>query len=155
MTTRILIAVDFGLYGRAQVEVLRQLSPESVSKITVLHVVEPLAWELQVGYPPSNEIVDSYIQEGMEAARKLVSDMVTALSEQFKEEQIEVEIRTGGPVEEILKAAEEWQADMIVVGSHGRRGFARLLLGSVSGAVSAHARCSVLIARRRGAAEPS
>ncbi len=47
----------------------------------------------------------------------------------------------------ILAAAEEWKADLIVMGSHGRRGFNRLILGSVSETVALHATCSVQVVR--------
>ena len=47
----------------------------------------------------------------------------------------------------ILHEAEKWDADLIVLGSHGRRGFKRLLIGSVSEAVAMHARCSVEVIR--------
>jgi len=47
----------------------------------------------------------------------------------------------------ILAAAEEWKADLVVMGSHGRRGFNRLILGSVSETVALHATCSVQVVR--------
>jgi len=52
------------------------------------------------------------------------------------------------PAGAILAAAEEWKADLIVMGSHGRRGFDRLVLGSVSETVALHAKCSVEVVRR-------
>jgi nucleotide-binding universal stress UspA family protein len=51
------------------------------------------------------------------------------------------------PARSILSAAEEWKADLIVMGSHGRRGFDRLILGSVSETVALHAACSVEVVR--------
>ncbi len=48
----------------------------------------------------------------------------------------------------IIDTAQDWRADLIVVGSHGRRGLSRFLLGSVSQAVVAHAPCSVAVIRR-------
>jgi len=48
---------------------------------------------------------------------------------------------------EIVKAAEQWNADVVVLGSHGRRGFDRLTMGSVSEHVALHARCSVQVIR--------
>jgi len=52
------------------------------------------------------------------------------------------------PKETILQAADEWGANLIVCGSHGRKGFSRFLLGSVSEAIASHANCSVEIIRR-------
>jgi nucleotide-binding universal stress UspA family protein len=52
------------------------------------------------------------------------------------------------PKEIILQNAEEWGADLIVCGSHGRRGLSRFLLGSVSEAIASHAKCSVEIIRQ-------
>ena len=52
------------------------------------------------------------------------------------------------PSRAILAAADSWEADLIVMGSHGRRGFDRLVLGSVSESVALHARCSVQVVRK-------
>ena len=52
------------------------------------------------------------------------------------------------PAHAILQAAEKWSADLIVMGSHGRRGFHRLILGSVSETVAMHAKCSVEVVRK-------
>ena len=54
---------------------------------------------------------------------------------------------SGNAKEVILEEARKWDADLIVVGSHGRRGFKRFLLGSVSEAVAMNAHCSVVIVR--------
>jgi nucleotide-binding universal stress UspA family protein len=51
------------------------------------------------------------------------------------------------PSHSILEAAKEWNADLVVVGSHGRRGFDRLILGSVSETIALHALCSVEVVR--------
>ena len=59
----------------------------------------------------------------------------------------EVLIRRGNPADQILEEADTWGADCIFVGARGTRGIERLLLGSVSSAVSARARCSVEIIR--------
>jgi len=52
------------------------------------------------------------------------------------------------PSRAILAAADSWEADLIVMGSHGRRGFDRIVLGSVSESVAMHARCSVEVIRK-------
>jgi len=48
----------------------------------------------------------------------------------------------------ILDEAEKWRADLIVLGSHGRSGFDRMVMGSVSESVALHSRCSVEVVRR-------
>jgi nucleotide-binding universal stress UspA family protein len=53
------------------------------------------------------------------------------------------------PYQVILHEADAWHADLIVVGSHGRSGFDRVVMGSVSEAVALHAKCSVEIVRER------
>ncbi len=57
------------------------------------------------------------------------------------------EVLSGKPKEAILLDAQNWTADLIVVGSHGRRGIKKFLLGSVSEAVAMNAHCSVVIVR--------
>ena len=56
-------------------------------------------------------------------------------------------IRIGHPAEQIIAAAEEWDADLIVTGHRGRGLFERWLLGSVSRLVIAYARCAVMVIR--------
>src|SRR5262249_41152652 len=58
-------------------------------------------------------------------------------------------VLAGKPKWRIVDEAKEWGADLIAVGSHGRRGMTRLLLGSVSEAVAMHAECSVEVVRIR------
>lgn len=55
--------------------------------------------------------------------------------------------RSGDPTEEIIGLAEDWQADLIVIGSRGHGRLAGLLLGSVAQKVLAHASCPVLVVR--------
>jgi nucleotide-binding universal stress UspA family protein len=60
---------------------------------------------------------------------------------------VATEIRRGDARQEILDSAAEWHSDVIVLGSHGRHGLDRFLLGSVSESVVRHATCSVDVVR--------
>lgn len=58
-------------------------------------------------------------------------------------------IADGSPADEIVKAAKQWPADLIVIGSHGRSGLQRALLGSVAEGVMRQAPCPVLVVRAK------
>jgi nucleotide-binding universal stress UspA family protein len=73
----------------------------------------------------------------------------TILSKHFPDWYVEAEVLRGNPTEQILTLAEERHIDLIVMGSHGRTGIHRLIMGSVSGSVAAQARCSVRVAHPR------
>ena len=80
------------------------------------------------------------VREAAETLREAFGDRVAVVSE----------VIDGYPKQIILDEAKDWGADLVVVGSHGYGGFARLFLGSVSNAVALHAPCSVMIVRGRG-----
>jgi nucleotide-binding universal stress UspA family protein len=56
-------------------------------------------------------------------------------------------VKEGDPKSKIPDAARDWRADLIVLGSHGRKGMGHFLIGSVSEAVARHADCSVEVVR--------
>jgi len=60
-------------------------------------------------------------------------------------------VEQGDPKSKILDAAEEWHADKIVLGSHGRKGLGGFLIAGISDAVARHAHCFVEIVRIRAA----
>ena len=69
--------------------------------------------------------------------------------------KLSTEIIEGSPRQVIVDEAENWRADLIVMGSRGLGAWNRLLLGSVSSGVVHHAKCSVEIVRRPEAREPN
>ncbi|QQS31815.1 MAG: universal stress protein [Acidobacteriota bacterium] len=83
-----------------------------------------------------------------EQAESFVSAAKSVIEKHFPLADVPVvtEVLRGSPVQQIVEKAEEWGADVIVVGSHGR-GFWGRLLGSVSNGVVHHAKCSVLVVR--------
>ena len=80
-------------------------------------------------------------------ARQAIDQAVAILQASPNTFTLSTEIVEGNPKHVLLDEAESWGADLIVVGSHGRRGLQRFLLGSVSQAVALHAPCSVEIVR--------
>jgi nucleotide-binding universal stress UspA family protein len=88
------------------------------------------------------------------SARQQANEAIGMATKPFSGRQglaISSEILKGSAEATILEEAERWEADLIVIGSHGYTGLKRILLGSVSNAVVAPAPCSVEIARSREA----
>ncbi|CAN5529684.1 universal stress protein [soil metagenome] len=149
---RILIATDGSEYSKAAVEECCNtvIRPES-SKILIISAYED-------SYPITAEpfaLSAEYYQKLEDAVSELAASFVAEAKEIIiakfpgRELSIETEIIRGAPDREVIEKAIEWKADLIVVGSHGR-GFWGRLLGSVSNGVVHHANCSVLVVRKRG-----
>lgn len=81
-------------------------------------------------------------------AESMAEDACIRVQSQFRSWNVQIETATGNSADMIKKRAKEWHADLIVVGTHGRSGLGRLLLGSVSAAVAKEACCSVRIVRK-------
>ena len=92
---------------------------------------------------------DNYFQEWEKLLEESARTAIEKAAAQFSSSQLTVTttVLKGQAGEAILEEAENYGADLIVLGSRGLGGFERLLLGSVSQAVVTQARCSVQIVR--------
>jgi nucleotide-binding universal stress UspA family protein len=109
--------------------------------LTVLTVSEVLAgglWSVP-GYPGDL----GRAKQTKEAAQVETDSVLEKVGEKSRPASVTVRAVTGVPAEELLHASAD--ADMIVVGSRGAGGFKRLVMGSVSTAVTHHARCPVVV----------
>jgi nucleotide-binding universal stress UspA family protein len=96
-------------------------------------------------YPPNQ--VGELTKVGDVHAKACVENGIALLGRSALQVTGEITEPHETPARAILSAAERWPADLIVVGSHGRRGFDRLMLGSVSETVALHAHVSVEVVR--------
>jgi nucleotide-binding universal stress UspA family protein len=144
---RILLAIDDSRFSQAVIEtVIEQVRPQDTD-VRILHVVEspPLLVAREMGgYEPALETALESQKQNGEALVMKAAELLRA-----RGLKVAATLEVGDPKSKILDVAEEWRADLIVVGSHGRRGFERFLMGSVSDAVARHAKCSVQIVRIR------
>jgi nucleotide-binding universal stress UspA family protein len=145
---KILIGVDGSIYSDAALEEVSRRTWPDGSKIRVVNAFEiPLAPTAEVWAIPT----DYYVK--LERIIRAQSDEVLKAAEKQLRSRlgVGVEIETkgvlGSPKRVILDEAENFNADLIVVGSHGYPTWERLLLGSVSQAVVSHAKCSVEVVR--------
>ncbi len=142
---KIVLAIDGSKFSEAAVQtVIEQARPQD-TEVQVLHVVEPptlLVAREMGGY-------DQALDAMWEAERKEAEALVTKIAARLRPKCLKVTptVEQGDPKSKIIEAASKCRADLIVVGSHGRKGLEHFLLGSVSEAVARHAECSVEIVR--------
>jgi nucleotide-binding universal stress UspA family protein len=141
---KILLAVDDSKYSEAAVQALgRQMRPEG-AEVCVFHVVVPLVI-IPYSYMGQVETLEAAQQERLKEGKELAERTAQLL--RAAGFQAYTVIEEGDPKTAILDKAAEWSADVIFMGSHGRKGIDRFLIGSASEAVLRHAHCSVEIVR--------
>ena len=141
---KILLAVDDSKYSEAAAQaVVRQMRPEG-AEVCVFHVVVPLVI-IPYSYMGQVETLEAAQQERLKEGKELAERAVQHLrSAGF---HVHAVIEEGDPKSAILEKAAHWTADVVFMGSHGRKGIDRFLIGSASEAVLRHAHCSVEIVR--------
>ena len=156
---RILLALDHSAYSKTALAGLLAQMPPAGNEVRVIHVVDVVQIYFAEGMMPIlTRQTAAIAKERREQGKSLVDSAVRTLRKAgFR---TSLRLASGDPKEQILKCADAWPADLIVLGSHGLTGYTRLLMGSVSEAVMRHARCSVEIVRgkaidRRRKSNPS
>lgn len=143
---RLLCATDFSEPAvRAEEEAVR-LARRVGGEVIYVHVAveTPLYGEQPIGGTDTRAVY--------EAQRRWAVDALTTRVEQAKADGVAARqmLRVGTPVDEVLAAASEENVDMIVIGTHGRTGLDRWLLGSVAERIVRRAPCPVLTVRPPG-----
>lgn len=143
------VGVDFGASGDdAMVEGLRFLEQSPENTLHLLHVLDP------------DDVIDAADKPALMTQEEVVERAPTLMRERIEQlaalhvlpcarERIFAHARIGKAADTILQVAVDYDADLIIVGTHGRRGIDRLVLGSVAERLVRVARCPVLVARRK------
>lgn len=134
---KILCPTDFSDSARPAFELARALARDYRAALVVVHVAPPTR-----AFAPDGIALPVPVEEPYELRARVVHlHPVDAGSE------VEYRVLEGDAGEQILKASRDTNADVIVMGTHGRSGFTRLLMGSVAESVMRHAPCPVLTVR--------
>jgi len=141
--THILCPVDYSEFSRHALDTAVAVARPHNATVTALYVVPPV----QTTYPALG--VGAYVPyvytvEDLQEFQKALEQFIATDGYTVRAIAVEAVV-----VDEILKRAEELPADLIVMGTHGRSGFDRLLLGSVAERVLAKASCPVLTIPKR------
>lgn len=133
----ILFATDFSAASNVAFSVASALARDYRARIVAVHVIEPV----KAGFAEFT----SYI--GPEEDKDKAREMLHALKAPGANAAIEYRLVEGDPADVIAVLAKDIGADLIVLGTHGRSGFTRLVMGSVAEEVLRHAPCPVLTVR--------
>ena len=159
MFQKILVAMDSSVVTQAVFERAVALARAVDAQLMLLHVLSA-ADEGSPGvpmhphvsfFPPIDDTAWEAYRKRWEAFEKERLKRLRLYAEQAANEGIKAEFTqtSGSPGQTICKLAQTWSTNLIVMGSHGRKGLSELFLGSVSNYVMHHAPCSVLVVHPR------
>jgi nucleotide-binding universal stress UspA family protein len=137
---RILVPIDFSDCSLDAVEYAVQVARRSGASIRLFHVLEPVSYGLDFALLHVTK---------REQMREVIGERLSSLAKALAAAQVptDVELHGGLPSESILNRAKTMPADLIVMGTHGRRGLSHTLSGSVAEAVLRKSSCPVLTVR--------
>ncbi|RKZ88974.1 MAG: universal stress protein [Gammaproteobacteria bacterium] len=137
----ILIAADFSDHGQQVTARAQELAQRYQAKLSICHIIEdyPIT---DFAYEPMISVDIDMRDALLESGKKQILAMSNKLTIPVENQWVEF----GSPNHDIVRLAQENNADLIVIGSHGRHGI-KLLLGSTANAVLHHAQCDVLAVR--------
>jgi nucleotide-binding universal stress UspA family protein len=147
---KILIAVESSDFSKAAIEKFcKMFAGFGVPEVRVISVVTPIVMPAE-----PFALSPEYMQALDDTARNEANETVEKAKVEIQrclpklESKISTSVETGSPEQVIVEEAERWEADLIVIGSHGHGFWKRAWLGSVSNGVVHHAPCSVLVVRK-------
>lgn len=136
---KILIATDGSERNKAAVEEALQIGRVCGSAVVAAYVMDLSAFE--------SASTDMVIRDTWSVIQREADTTLARVRERAEGVQLETVILDGKPAAEIVKYAAENQVDLIVIGTQGKRGLERLLLGSVAEHVIRSAPCKVLVVK--------
>ncbi len=156
MYSKILVALDESELSRKAFQQSLSIAKAFDAELMLLNVISPLEARYQntvsligSGYrgDSTNEVAEAEWQ--VLVANRL--DYLQSLVNEAEDAGITTDLiqEIAQPAQQICESAKKWQADLIVIGSHGRKGLNELILGSVSNYVSHHVPCAVLLVHQQ------
>jgi nucleotide-binding universal stress UspA family protein len=138
----ILCAVDLSEISAQVADYAKTLAKALNANVKVIYVAPSLTQYVGFHVPPSS--IESFVGEIVSGAEKTMDAFI---QEHFPDVQAEGYVANGYAAEEIINYANEQQVDMIIMGTHGRRGIDRVLFGSVAEKIVKTAKVPVLTLR--------
>lgn len=146
MIEKILVAIEDGDTCQHVFNQAVELAQKIPANLNLLNVLSPEG-DSTITFSPYSDQDWARYQDRYRQFETASFKLLKELAEQAKERGIQAEFtqETGSPGPAICQLAKTWHADLIMVGSHRRKGISEMLLGSVSNYVMHHATCSVMV----------
>jgi nucleotide-binding universal stress UspA family protein len=141
---KILIGVDDSPHSKAALEYVKSMTWPAGTKFMVVSAARP-----QVAYTLVDAGGMSWLKAAEEETFQEAEELTSRVERELQTAGLasEAQVVQGDPREALVDIAVGWGADLMVVGSHGRTGFEKLLMGSVATHVVTHAPCSVMVVK--------
>jgi universal stress protein A len=151
---KILVPIDFSDHSKSTVSYAMRFASRYKSIVYLLHVFQ--VPDYAMASCASQRKHYAKVQSQVHAAELQARENLESFALQLSNLGIKVEphFRVGYPFDEIVLTANHFDVDLIVIGSHGRGGISRLLVGSTAERVVEHARCPVLVVKGPRTGEP-
>jgi nucleotide-binding universal stress UspA family protein len=144
MFKKILYPTDFSDVSKKAIDYIKQLKEGGSETVIVLHVINERGMRAIERYASGNSVeIEQRIMDDAKQELKVIEDDLKKSG--FK---VKTMIRRGVPLQEILKAEEEEDISVMVIGSHGKTNLEEIFLGSVSEKVARRCKSPVLIIKR-------
>ena len=153
--SKILVPVDFSDVSRAAISAALQMAARAGGQVWLLHVERGLDTDLaeRMESAPNDTIIENQINFDEHALTEAAALEATRCAEAGKPlpfVPVHVRVTGGNWLEVALQMIDELQLDLVVTGTHGRKGVAGFLMGSVSERLVAKAPCSVFVVKPQG-----
>ena len=145
---KVLIAVDDSSFSDETINFVRRFPLDRDTEMVVLSVARSPVMLSTDMYAAAVSYDDELMKMELERHRTVASRAETRLKEVHPKTRSLVTY--GDPRIEIIETAAAEKADLVVVGSHGRTGLSKLIMGSVASYVATHVPCSVLVVKKPG-----
>ena len=140
---KILCPLDFSEVSLRGMDRAREIGEKFQAEVILLFVAEPITYMPLMGH--AVELIGEIEEEVERQAREKFQELLSQFSG-----KVSHRIQRGSAPQEIIRVAEEEKVDLIVIGTHSRRGISRLILGSTAEKVVRQAPCDVLVVRSQG-----
>lgn len=146
---KILIATDDSPCSTLALDSVAQ-RPLKNSQFHIIMVVEPIVNDY--GYALSTKVASALAEANTEFRHycdQLIKAKINEFQKSAGQKEVTGKIIDGLVIDSILEEASKWDADLIVLGSHGRKGIQKLVLGSVAEKIASQCKCSVEIIKEK------